>query len=190
MRELVYYIAVSMDGFISAQDGGLDDFNIEGEHLQEIFDEFPETLPEHLSALLKIKGEAKHFDTVLMGRSTYDVGRNLGFLNPYPHLKQYLFSKTEPESPHPDIQLVSENALEVVKELKQEEGLDIWLCGGGQLASALFPEIDRLILKVNPFILGEGRPLFTGGRFKANLQPVSLQTYANGFQLAEYSLES
>ena len=36
----------------------------------------------------------------------------------------------------------------------------VWLCGGSTLAGALFDEIDRLVLKVNPILLGAGLPLF------------------------------
>ena len=36
----------------------------------------------------------------------------------------------------------------------------VWLCGGSTLAGALFDGIDRLVLKVNPILLGAGLPLF------------------------------
>lgn len=52
------------------------------------------------------------------------------------------------------------DALETVRELKQEQGKDIYLCGGGDLAGVLLPEIDRLILKRNPLVLGDGIRLF------------------------------
>ena len=42
----------------------------------------------------------------------------------------------------------------------EQAGLGIWLCGGGQLASALLPEIDELVVKQYPLLLGAGIPLF------------------------------
>jgi dihydrofolate reductase len=36
------------------------------------------------------------------------------------------------------------------------------LCGGARLAGALYDEIDELVLKVNPVVLGTGTPLFRG----------------------------
>jgi hypothetical protein len=47
-----------------------------------------------------------------------------------------------------------------VRELKQEQGKDIWMAGGARLAAALVNELDELILKVNPIVLGSGIPLF------------------------------
>jgi dihydrofolate reductase len=49
-----------------------------------------------------------------------------------------------------------------VRSLKAEPGSGIWLCGGGRLAAALADEVDRLVLKVNPVVLGSGTPLFDG----------------------------
>lgn len=49
-----------------------------------------------------------------------------------------------------------------VRELKEQEGLDIWLCGGGKLAAELHDEIDEILLKIHPVTIGEGIPLFDG----------------------------
>lgn len=49
-----------------------------------------------------------------------------------------------------------------VRELKAEDGKGIWLVGGGTLAHSLLPEIDRLVIKLNPAVIGSGAPLFDG----------------------------
>ena len=50
----------------------------------------------------------------------------------------------------------------VVRDLKAEDtGKDIWLCGGGNLAGQLIEELDELIIKLNPLVLGAGIPLFS-----------------------------
>jgi dihydrofolate reductase len=98
-----------------------------------------------------------------MGRATYEPGRELGVTSPYPHLRQYVVSRSLTESPHPAVEIVSEDPLAKVRELKKEAGKDIWLCGGGQLAGVLRPEIDELVLKLHPVITGDGVPLFAGG---------------------------
>lgn len=51
-----------------------------------------------------------------------------------------------------------------VRALKEEDSpLDIYLAGGGQLAGALLPEIDEIIIKRYPVFIGDGiRPFGTG----------------------------
>ena len=82
--------------------------------------------------------------------------------SPYAHLRQCVFSTTITESPDPDVEIVSGDPIEKVRELKQEDGKDIWLCGGGKLAAAVEPEIDELRIKLNPVAIGTGIPLFDG----------------------------
>lgn len=162
MRKLVYLVACSLDGFIAHADGSHTGFSSDGEYLDRLFTEFPETLPTHFRKAMGITAANCHFDTVLMGRKTYEVGLKEGFNNPYDHLRQYVFSRSLEASPHPAVTLVTADAIACVKALKHEVGKDIWLCGGGNLASFLFSAglIDSLILKVNPFIMGTGIPLF------------------------------
>ncbi|MFM9268588.1 dihydrofolate reductase family protein [Tychonema sp. BBK16] len=138
---------------------------------------------------LGIHSENKQFDTVLMGRKTYEVGLNVGLTNPYPTLKQYVFSRTMKASPNRNIELVSENAVGLVTELKQETGKDIWLCGGGDLAATVVSEIDEMILKLNPVIIGSGIPLFSRAIKPSNLALTDRKIYSNGFLLLQYRLQ-
>ena len=46
--------------------------------------------------------------------------------------------------------------------------------------------VDRLVLKVNPIILGTGIPLATGEVFDHPLEAVAQKSYPNGVQLLEY----
>ena len=103
-------------------------------------------------------------------------------------MRQYFFSRSMQASPHEDIVLVSEHAVDVVKRLKQEKGKGIWLCGGGVLATSLFAErlIDSLILKVNPFLMGAGIPLFAESIDQTDLQLIDRKVYNNGVLLLHY----
>lgn len=187
MRELKYYVAITVDGFIAAEDGSYDAFLNEGEHLADMFNEYPETLPAHMREAAGVAGRANRvFDTVLMGRATYEVGARVGLMSPYPQMKQYVFSRTMQNSPHPDVELVKGDELALVRRLKQGEGKHLWLCGGGILATALYPEIDELVLKVNPTLLGRGIPLFAGPVAPARLSLVGTRTYANGYAVMRY----
>ena len=77
-------------------------------------------------------------------------------------LREYVFSTTLGELPGPDVELVAGDPVAKVRELKAEDGMDIWLCGGGALAGALYGEIDALILKRHPILIGDGLPLVVG----------------------------
>ena len=192
MRALTYYVACTVDGFIAAPDGSFDAFLSEGPHFADLFAECPETVPGHLRALVGVPADAanRHFDTVLMGRHTYEVGLAVGATSPYAHMRQYVFSRTMREPPDPAVRLVRGDALDAVRQLKREPvGKGIWLCGGGALAAALLPEIDELVLKVNPILLGAGIPLFAGApSTRVALEPAGGRSYENGFMLVRYRL--
>ena len=189
LRKLTYFIAISFDGFVSRLDGSIEDFTFDGEHVADLLEEFPETIPTHLRPHLNVSQECLNFDTVLMGRKTYEVGLLAGFGNPYQHLRQYVFSMS-PEQPHDDaVHLVSSDPVGKVRDLKQEQGKGIWLCGGPILASVLLNEIDEMIVKVNPFLMGSGKTLFASEFPKVDLRPLSLRNYDNGFSIQRFRLE-
>jgi dihydrofolate reductase len=107
MRELKYYVACTVDRFIARPDGSFDFFLAEGEHLTDLFAAFPETVPAHLRDTLGVRAGNRVFDAVLMGRRTYQVGLDVGVTSPYPHLRQYLFSRTLTASPDEEVEIVS-----------------------------------------------------------------------------------
>ncbi|MFE9026389.1 dihydrofolate reductase family protein [Streptomyces iakyrus] len=165
MRKLVYYIAATLDGFIAGPDGadptGPDGFwPIPGDYMQHLAAEYPETLPGPARKALSVTAEGTHFDTVLEGRRTYEIGLDAGITDAYPHLRHLVFSTTLTESPDPAVELVASDPVAKVRELKQEDGKDLWLIGGGELAGALYTEIDQLIVKLGPLTIGTGIPLF------------------------------
>jgi dihydrofolate reductase len=73
-RKLVYYVACTVDGFIAREDGSFDWALFHGEHFPDLIERFPETFPVHLRQALGVAQSARRFDTVLMGRKTYEVG--------------------------------------------------------------------------------------------------------------------
>ncbi|MFF0487514.1 dihydrofolate reductase family protein [Nocardia sp. NPDC004068] len=163
MRKLTYYVASTIDGFIATEDGSVDFFPVGGDHGPAITALYPETLPTKVRESLGVDKPGSTFDTVLMGRKTHDFGVRTGTSSPYSHLRQLVVSTTLPESPDPDVELIASDPLDRVRELKREKGLGIWLCGGGELAQVLLPEIDQVFLKLYPIVLGHGRALFGAG---------------------------
>ncbi|MFB9904091.1 dihydrofolate reductase family protein [Allokutzneria oryzae] len=187
MRKLTYYIATTLDGFISGPDGSIDFFPMEGDHIQAIVEEFPETIPGHLRPHLGMAADTPNrtFDTVVMGRGTYDPALTVGVTSPYPHLRQVVFSRSL--APRNDVEVVAGDPVAKIRELKQEDGLGIWLCGGGNLAAQLREEIDELVLKVNPVICGSGTPLFAGGFHPGAFTLTGLRQFGSGVVKMRYA---
>lgn len=158
LRELVYYVALSIDGYIADPSGGFNAFLAEGDHTSFMFDDYADALPAHAHSALGIEPPKTRFDTVIMGWNTLTPALEVGITSPYPHLRQIVASRRSRDL-DPAI-TVTADPLAAVGDLKQEDGLDIWLCGGGALAGTLLPEIDRLVLKRNPVVFGSGIPLF------------------------------
>lgn len=147
-RNVILYIAVSLDGYIADREGGvgwLDAFS----GCDCGYNEFLEGV-----------------DTVLIGMRTY-----LQIINtlspgiwPYRGLKSYVFTRRKMRSTEL-IEFVSEDPAAFVRRLRGQEGKGIWVCGGADLAGQLVraDEIDEYQLSVMPLLLGGGIRLFDGG---------------------------
>lgn len=92
-------------------------------------------------------------------------------------------STTLEQAGDPAVELVRTDPVELVRRLEQEEGKDIWLCGGGRLAGALIGEIDQLIIKSYPVSAGAGVPVFTGAFRPTRFTPVRRREFGNGAQV-------
>lgn len=189
MRKLVYYVAMTLDGFIAGPDGGdpsgSEYFPISPDVIGFMVERYPETLPGPARETMGIDGPGQSFDTVLEGRASYELCLAAGMTDAYPHLRHLVFSTTL-QSRDPNVEMVRGHALERVRALKKEPGKDLWLVGGGTLAHSLLPEIDCLVLKVSPFIIGSGIPLFNGA-FQANkFKPVAQTQLGSGVRVLSY----
>jgi dihydrofolate reductase len=186
MRELVYYVAVSIDGFIADPDGGYEAFLVEGDHASVVLGEYADALPGHAHAALGIVPPRTRFDTVVMGWNTLTPALDVGIHSPYPHLRQIVASRHHRD--HDPALTLTEDPLSSVRDLKDEDGLDIWLCGGGELAGALLPEIDRLVLKRHPLVFGSGIPLFGNAAYRPRrFTPASTRSFESGVVIEEYT---
>ena len=172
MRRLTYYVACSVDGFIAHADGSHDAF-------------FDRDTDFNFVATLS------DYDVLLMGRKTYDLSRRLGHSTD-PQKANYVFSRTMQASPDPNVEIVAENMVQFVRELKQEKGKGIWLVGGADIATTLLVEhlIDEIILKVNPVLFGSGISLFSGAIPETELELLDSRVYRNGYLVLRYRVET
>ena len=176
MRRIIYHVATTLDGFIAHEDGSIDGFPTKGDHVAEYL--------QHLEG----------YDTVLMGRRTYEFGYGFG-LEPgqpaYPHMQHYVFSSTlRFEDPHDKVELIDSGGLSFVRALRATDGGDVYLCGGGAFAGWMLGHglIDELLIKLNPVVFSKGIRLFGDSGRQVDVSLRSSKSYNSGVQLLRYEV--
>ncbi|MCK8434650.1 dihydrofolate reductase [Streptomyces sp. D2-8] len=190
MRKLTYFIACSLDGFIGDPDGDASAMLrfVDEEFLAFLKAEYPETVATHGRRALGIDDlPNKRFDTVIQGRGSYELALKEGIASPYAHLREYVASSTLKESPDPNVEIVADDLVGRVRELKSEESeFDIYLCGGSKVAGELIDEIDELVIKAYPLVYGTGMPMFGSGFAISEFILESVRTFGNGAVVRTY----
>ncbi len=134
----------------------------------------------------------KTIDTVLMGRKTYEVALRSGRGNgSTPGMKTYVFSRTLPQGSRKGVTVISQDAAEFVRELKQQDGKDICVMGGGELARSLFESgvIDEIGFNIHPVLLGSGIPLFHPMSRQIDLELLECKPFRNGCVYVTYRVK-
>lgn len=163
MRRIMYSVAMSLDGYIAGPNGE--------------YDWIPEDDTIDWNAFMS------RFDTVLMGRPTYEIALQQGSGGAMPNMRTYVFSRTlSRDQVASDITLVTDDAVKTVSQLKAESGKDIWLMGGGVLFRGLLDAglVDSVEVGIVPILLGEGIPFLPPGPGKTHLTLANSKTYPSG----------
>lgn len=148
MRNVVLYIAMSLDGYIADMNGKVDWLNGHSDN--------EETIDTYSTFI-------KDIDTVVMGWNTYHQVTTE--LSPnewvYKNLTTYVITH-RPLSSTGNIKFVQDNPCRLLEKLKREEGKSIWICGGGNIIHPLVRNgfIDEYYISIFPVILGSGIRLF------------------------------
>ncbi|MFE9647819.1 dihydrofolate reductase family protein [Streptomyces sp. NPDC006365] len=191
MRKLTYFIACSIDGFIGDPSGDAQFFVplVDEEFFEDFVKaEYPETVPTHGRRATGIDDlENKKFDTIIQGRSSYDLALAIDVTSPYAHMRQYVASRTLEKSPDPNVEIVSDDVVGRIRELKQEDSeFGIYLCGGSQVAGELIDEVDELVIKTYPLVLGSGMPMFGSAFALTEFTLDTVRTFKNGVLVRTY----
>ncbi len=175
MKRIVYYVASSLDGYISGVDEDISGFIAQGNGVE------------------KYLNDLKDFETVMMGRKTYEFGYKFG-LEPgklaYPHMDHYIFSKTL-SFEKPDAKLVVKDIdLNEVIKIRDQSKTDVYLCGGGDLAGWFLENelIDILKIKINPLILGQGVKMFGSSEKTYKLNLIESERYDGGLLINTHEI--
>ena len=170
-RRVCYGVAMSLDGFIAGPNGEFDWIVMDPE--------------------VDFEEDLKRFDTLLVGRRTFDVMRGHGDSGSMGGMKVYVFSRTLKQSNHPKVKIAA-NAEEVVAELRGQPGKEIALFGGGSLFRSLVEAqlVDSVVVAVIPVLLGEGIPLMSPPAKRVRLKLTGSRLYAKtGTMRLEYAVQ-
>lgn len=169
MRRIRYQVACSLDGFIAGPE-----------------DEFDWITPEPSFDFGALHAQ---FDTLLMGRRTYEIIHSLG--ESFPGKQVIVASRKLRQEDYPDIEVVNTGLEKRIRELREQSGRDIWLYGGGDLFSQLLEWnlVDTVEPAIIPILLGDGVPLLASNRVRRRLRLIGQRTYPSGMVLLEYEVQ-
>jgi dihydrofolate reductase len=173
MRKVIFGGANSLDNFIARKDDAVD------------------WLMWNKEVAAIVKELWTRFDAMVMGRRTYEVSEKMGGGPPHPGVKVYVISRTLKKLRQKNVTLVTEDAADFIRKLKNEEGKDICIMGGGLLAKSLFEAdlIDEVGFNVHPVLLGSGIPLFHEMKKQINLELIKCQQLKNGCVYLLYNVK-
>jgi dihydrofolate reductase len=167
-----YNVAVSLDGYVAGR-GGEYDWIV-------------------MDPAIDFAAIFSQFDTLVMGRRTFDVTRAQGGGSPASGMKVFVISRTLKQEDYLDVTIISTGVAERIAALKNEPGKDIWLFGGGILFRSLLNAnlVDSIEIAVMPVLLSDGIPLLPPGERSAPLRLVSSTSLPSGIVMLSYEVPS
>jgi dihydrofolate reductase len=139
----------------------------------------------------------KSADTLLFGRVTYEgmaaywpsaQGQIADFMNRVPKV---VFSRALERADWNNTRLVKENVPEVISQLKQQPGGDIFVFGSANFTATLMQHglVDEYRFGINPLVLGSGVPFFNGNQPRHNLTLIEVRPLKSGLVILHYKPE-
>ena len=177
MRKISLFIAMSLDGYIAKPN-------------------------EDLSFLKLVEKEGEDYgyakftskiDTIIIGRKTYDyVVKEIGASH-YDNGQRDIYVITRTERPQVGrTTFYTGNITELVKQLKSENGKNIYCDGGAEVINELLKHnlIDEFIISVIPVLLGNGTRLFKYGRPEQALEFIRAKSFETGLAQLHYKVKN
>lgn len=182
MRKAVFGGASSLDNYFARKDGTVD-WLMWSDEAGEI-----------------MKDMWSRFDVMIMGRKTWDASvANFSeeelerARKMKPGMATYIFSRTMPAGElFEGTTVMNSDAVDFVRELKQQPGKDIMIMGGGDLAKSLFEAglIDEIGFNIHPILLGSGIPVFHEMTRQIDLELIESRQFKNGCVYVLYNVKN
>ena len=190
MRKIISFMHISLDGFVAGPNREMNWIKVD----EEIFD--------HVGKRIGAT------DTALYGRATYQMMEGYwptagdqpdASKHDVEHSKWYkeahkiVLSKTMKDADLANTTIISDNLADRINEIKSRDGgsEEILLFGSPTATHSLIQSglIDGYWLFVNPVILGQGIPLFTGIKDKIKLKLLSTRQFTSGVTELNYTVD-
>lgn len=186
MRKLVLFMHLSLDGFASDLNHGLDFLSYDKE-LEQYADELVKTVGSPVYGRTTYQLMESYWPTVLKQPNV--AGHALEHARWVENVPKIVFSKTLDEVTWNNTRLIKDNIDEEVKKLKQKPGKDLVIFGSPGLATSLMNLglIDEYKLTVHPVILGKGISVFTGNTAKSTLKLLDTKILKSGVVTLHYT---
>lgn len=185
MRTIKLQMQLTLDGFVAGPNGEMDWVNMN----------WDTALMQHVAALTDT------VDTILLGHKLAEgfiphwqsaaanpEDPSHAFAHEMTNRPRMVFSRTLSASPWDNATILPEANAATIAGLKQQEGKDIIVYGGGQLVSSLIQQnlIDEYHLFINPTAIGKGMPIFAGLEQYLNLKLHQATAFDCGIVAMEY----
>lgn len=172
MTHVVYYLAMTLDGYIATPDGNVDWL-------------------DHLPASEDGYGYGTLYasvDALVMGRGTYEFIQKTGSW-PYPGKPTWVLSRRSLSPMSPDVTVTQETVHQVMAEMQRSGHQRVWLVGGGKLARSFLDAglLSEFYLTITPDLLGAGIPFLSPGQAATQLELLSVREYDTGALQLRYA---
>lgn len=187
MRKLVLFMHVSLDGYATDSNGGLDwiPYN---EELEKYAEEVVAEVGSPVYGRTTYQLMESYWPTMLDNPNASK--HSLDHANWLQGVQKVVISGTMDKAEWNNTMLIKDNIAEKIKELKEQAGKDLVIFGSPGAAKTLLQLglIDEFLLTICPVVLGGGKSVFDGGGEKISLKLLTSRTLTTGIIATRYEL--
>lgn len=181
MRKVILFMHVSLDGFVCGPNGEQDWMTMnDGEMGESLVSELLTTVDTMLVGRVLYQGFASFWPSAATNpESPKELAE---FANWMQNTQKIVFSKTLTTVKWANSRLAESNPADEVARLRQQPGGDMVIFGGAGTVSA-FTElnlIDEYRIKLEPIVLGAGKPLFKTINDRIKLRLLKAKSFNSG----------